>query len=340
MVQGLFGWNDPHVVYAHLDEKLFEAVPQKYQYVLRESRNGRQVQPVALKNARQQDRVMFLGVVGRPVGDFDGRICMIPIGKYQLTRNSSAHRPAGSKVFKSETLRAENFERIMKEDVFPSIQAAVGAFARKVYVQIDNAPPHGGNELIDRLNALGLTLNPVIEIYRQSARSPEMNTLDGGIWTSLARGVEAVKDPTLPTDMVNVSIIEHVKARWNCWPDAALKIYAAFDTCLKVAYLVLQHEGRNQFRTPHRTREERQSLWSGFQARMSPRMLSTLREYAGRVRDHSLIGKLRDRPGADLLMVALEDASERMQALASEFTEMSVTPDEEQDEDEIEVDPE
>ena len=82
-------------------------------------------------------------------------------------------------------MKAEDYYRVMADDVFPAIRAAM-PWATHIRVQADNARAHTGKGVIERLNEEGALRSPRISIIQQPARSPDCNILDLCIFRSWA----------------------------------------------------------------------------------------------------------------------------------------------------------
>ena len=81
----------------------------------------------------------------------------------------------------------------MKENLGDSIKEKL-QWAKNVTVQLDGAGGHAPKQSIDELNDWGKQQKPTIEFVLQPARSPDLNALDLGAWTSMQATVDSYKD--------------------------------------------------------------------------------------------------------------------------------------------------
>ena len=135
-------------------------------------------------------KVMFLSVIGRPnaAQKFDGRHgiwrCSVP----DVTKRKSKNRPAGVPIERDVVITAEFFENQMRTQVVPACLQKM-RWAKQITIQMDNARPHIGGGLLDKLNAWGATLKPKVAFIMQPSNSPDTNLNDLCFFSSLASAV-------------------------------------------------------------------------------------------------------------------------------------------------------
>ena len=83
-------------------------------------------------------------------------------------------------------MKAELYFKMMETKVFPAIgRARWPAGTQVVVVQQDGARPHTGKQVVERLNEVGRTYSPRIEVRTQPAQSPDMNVNDLALFRAL-----------------------------------------------------------------------------------------------------------------------------------------------------------
>ncbi len=119
-------------------------------------------------------KVMFLSAIGRPCAarKFGGRLgiwrCSVP----DVTKRSSKNRPAGVPIERDVNITSEFFENQIKTQVMSACLKKM-SWAKQITIQMDNARPHIGGGLFDKLNTWGATLKPKVAFIMQPSNSPE-----------------------------------------------------------------------------------------------------------------------------------------------------------------------
>ena len=110
---------------------------------------------------------------------------------------------------------------------------------------MDNARPHTGGGLFDKLNTWGATLKPKVAFIMQPSNSPDTNLHDLCFFSSLA---SAVSKTLTPNKDVLAKVVEKTYASWH----TAKKLDKLWR--LKSALLreINKAEGGNQYVMPHR----------------------------------------------------------------------------------------
>ena len=202
-------WGNDDEVVVWLDEKWFYIAPLKRQWV---SMDGKTTQ-VALKtkSKTQMTKVMFLCAVARPnaAKGFSGRICCLPIVEERAAKRGSKYLKKGEMRVDSLTLDFEKFFAFMTEEggLVDQTLEAVGKWARKIRLQMDQAGGHGGGRATTRDDkGMNRTTNALkkwaqsskgrammhkhgfvgeLEFEAQPSKSPDFTVLDLGLWRSL-----------------------------------------------------------------------------------------------------------------------------------------------------------
>ena len=107
--------------------------------------------------------------------------CSVP----DVTKRRSRNRPAGVPIEKDVFITAEFFEKQMRTQVVPAYLKKI-SWAKQITIQMDNARPHIGGGLFDKLNAWGATLKPKVAFIMQPSNSPDVNLNDLCFFTSAA----------------------------------------------------------------------------------------------------------------------------------------------------------
>jgi len=209
---------------------------------------------------------MFLAAIGRPRSNFDGRVALIPLVEKKVQQKTSCVRQAGEEFEAPITMGKKEFISLMMNKVVPQAVVKARGWARKIVIQMDNAGGHGGAR--DRTKGTLATLQQWAErqyagsgiqfLFRsQPARSPDLNALDLGAWTSLNAVTQKVKlEGQYNEGGTQVERLRRrVEEAWEEWGSRE-KIGAIFQTLELVWKLVVQHEGDNRFLIPHSCQEK------------------------------------------------------------------------------------
>lgn len=259
-------WLAEDTVYVHIDEKWFYAVlPNRKVWVAPNAKTP----TITLASKSHIPKVMFLGAVAKPVPsrNFDGRIGLYPIADECRAQRSSRGRPAGSTVWKLKNMDTALFIELLKEKVVPDILRKTGSWAKNIVIQMDNAGGHGGGKgnirttTLAELNNWGEHLPhtlaqlcsgqpPTIKFIAQPPRSPDLNVLDLGIWTSLQVAVEKLRRTKGIAHPTTAEIVQCCQTAWTTW-DATEKLNSIFGTLEMVLTQVREVHGGNHYVLMH-----------------------------------------------------------------------------------------
>ena len=191
-------------------------------------------------------KVMFLSAIGRPnaAHKFDGRLgiwrCSVP----DVTKRKSKNRPAGVPIERDVVITAEFFENQMRTQVVPACLQKM-RWAKQITIQMDNARPHIGGGLLDKLNAWGATLKPKVAFIMQPSNSPDVNLNDLCFFSSLA---SAVSKTLTPNKEVLAQVVEKTYRSWH----TAKRLDKLWRLKSAVLREIIKAEGGNQYAMPHR----------------------------------------------------------------------------------------
>ena len=194
---------------------------------------------------RHIPKVMFMAAVAKPNPQqrFDGRIgcfrCSVP----DVTKRKSKNRDKGMPYERDVTVDAEFFEKMMREKIMPAAVKRM-SWASKITIQLDNARPHTGKNVLEKLNAHGATFKPPITFLLQPANSPDTNLNDLCFCNSMASAVS--KKITTNTEAL-AKEVQEVYWKWHT-AEKLTKLWA-----LKSAVLarIVANDGGNQYNMPH-----------------------------------------------------------------------------------------
>jgi len=245
-------WAEQHVDddwHAHVD------IDEKWFYTLTRKRK-RKVDPewaeeggpgrTPIPSKSHIPKVMFLSAISRPstAHKFDGRLgcwrCSVP----DVTKRKSKNRPAGVPIERDVVITAEFFENQIKTQVVPACLEKM-SWAKQITIQMDNARPHVGGGLFERLNAWGATLKPKVAFIMQPANSPDTNLNDLCFFNSLA---SAVSKTLTPDRDALAKVVEKTYASWHTAP----RLDKLWRLKSRVLQCIIDAEGGNQYKMPHR----------------------------------------------------------------------------------------
>jgi hypothetical protein len=134
--------------------------------------------------------VMVFAAIGPENDDGTCKVFFKPIVKQVKAARNTTHRQKGVKYAKKLMMGAKEFEKVGIEladalrEVYPN--------AKMVYIQMDNAEAHSGDDVIrkieEKVNARGQL--PQIEFVMQPAKSPDTNACDIALWPLLKSAVD------------------------------------------------------------------------------------------------------------------------------------------------------
>jgi hypothetical protein len=203
--------------------------------------------------------VMFFGAVSRPYGDFDGKVLLKPILEEHEMKNGSRYAAAGEIVVYPSTMAKKEFIDVCTIDLAARIEEiCLKLKLPMAVVQCDRAGGHGGGrgDMVSTLKEINRitqhNFRIPITFIAQSAKSPDFNVLDLGIWNSIQCGVrcELVERNYTGTPRKQFHhILDAVKERWNSWNSAEV-LEKAFNTKMRIFAEVKRLNGTNDYTIP------------------------------------------------------------------------------------------
>ena len=243
-------WYKEQMDVIHVDEKWFYITKVHRRYILAA---GEEEPHRTVRNKQFITKVMFICAQARPRmlsnGVYwDGKIGIWPLGHYEPAKNNSKNRPAGTMVWKNDTITKEVYFKYMSDEVLPAIMVKwprEAAFP-VVRIQQDGAKTHFKPdyepwvELMDHFDTLGLPYR--IKLFTQPANSPDLNILDLGFFNGLQSS--CLGNPKDDEELKALTIKSY-------WDYPAPKINRVFLTHMQVQNCILQRAGGNDYRLPH-----------------------------------------------------------------------------------------
>ena len=242
-----------------IDEKWFYQTEDGKRYILIGSEDEPDDQEAAphrrVRHKNHITKVMFLCAQARPRWDahrnqyWDGKIGLWPIGEWVEARRTSANRPAGTLVWKDETITKAKYRQLLLQKVFPAIIEKWPAtdWNREtciIRVQQDGAKSHldpDDQQLQEGLQELGIQ-NKVL-LYTQPANSPDVNINDLGFF----RALQSLYYRSTPGNAGE--IIQCVQAAYNDYDSRKInRIWLSLMGCLNE---IIKHHGDNDYKIPH-----------------------------------------------------------------------------------------
>ena len=164
-------------------------------------------EPIPQRYIRHKSHVpktMFLAALGRPREGFDGKVGIWRVtkstpAKYSKHTGKNAGRKQGDPIVTDAPMDAAKYVEMMTTQVFPAIRKLY-AGQKKVTVQHDGAPGHGAKTTTKLLEEAGRKHKrgePLIEIVKQSAQSPDFNICDLAFFRALGVAVRKRRRTTM-----------------------------------------------------------------------------------------------------------------------------------------------
>lgn len=218
---------------------------------------------------------MFLAAVAAPRAqhNFNGRIGIWPVAKLKAAVRSQKFFEKGELKHQLVNMDAELFKKMMREQVCVNVVKATGLWVQRIVVQMDSAGGHGGgkgdistttltelqqwasswpamlrNQLPPACRLLPLRRLPTWLFVAQPPRSPDLNMLDLGAWTSIDSLVEEIRHELAVSPIEQ--IINKVRIAWMAW-NSAEKLQHLQDTLSHIYPLIITHQGGNNYEIPH-----------------------------------------------------------------------------------------
>jgi hypothetical protein len=254
-----------HMDRVHVDEKWFWLCQDGEKYILVDD------EPNPQRSTRHKnyiEKIMFACAQARPRWDYtkncfwDGKIGIWAVGHWEVARRSSANRPAGTPVWKSESMDKKKYTEMMLDTIIPAIlenwpEGEIADPNFKIRIQQDNAPAHPTADdpfLLGELakhwdpNEGGCLTPNKITIYCQPPNSPDTNILDLGLFNALqsAYWSHAPKN--------SGDIIKMVEETYKNYP--ADKINRIFVTLQSIYDCIILEYGDNHYTIPHLNKEK------------------------------------------------------------------------------------
>ncbi|CAM9276214.1 unnamed protein product [Choristocarpus tenellus] len=196
-------------------------------------------------------KVVFLAAVARPRFDttsnknFDGKLGIFPF----------VERVAGMMEIKTVEVTREKYKKMLIDNVIPEIKKKwpAGGRGRTIFIQQDGGHPHNINDdqdVLTECTADGWDFR----IINQSPNSPDVNTLDLGVFNSIRSLQDRI--PRTVDQLINA-----VKEAFDRDPAATLeKVWTTLQVILQEIMLC---KGDNTFKLPHlrATKEERATAY-------------------------------------------------------------------------------
>jgi hypothetical protein len=254
-----------------IDEKWFYQTTDGKNYILtaaefddsdNEEGGGGDEEPTPHRTIRHRGhipKVMFLCAQARPRWDphrnamWDGKLGLWPIGNWVPAQRTSTRRPAGTMVWKDETVTKDVYRRLLLEKVFPAIKQEWprGEWQRPeiiIRVQQDGAPSHidpADELLLQGLQELEIE-NKVL-LYTQPANSPDCNINDLGFF----RALQAQYQKSTPSNVGE--IIANVQQAYQQYDYRKInRIWLSLQCCYNK---IIDHLGNNDYKLPHMQKE-------------------------------------------------------------------------------------
>jgi hypothetical protein len=242
-----------------VDEKWFYQTEDGKRYILigsEDEPNDEEAAPHrTVRHKNHITKVMFLCAQARPRWGghrnqyWDGKIGLWPIGEWVEARRTSINRPAGTLVWKDETITKVKYRQLLLQKVFPAIIEKWPARDWNketciIRVQQDGAKSHldpDDQQLQEGLQELGIQNK--VRLYTQPANSPDVNINDLGFF----RALQSLYYRSTPGNAGE--IIQCVQAAYNDYDSRKInRIWLSLMGCLNE---IIKHNGDNDYKIPH-----------------------------------------------------------------------------------------
>jgi hypothetical protein len=171
------------LAWVDVDEKWFYTIKL---HGRRKRAPGQKLPPRFCKSKTNIPKVMFLSAVARPRPGFDGKLGIWRVAAPKTAQKKSKNHERGTVYDVDVTMTAERYFELMTTTVFKAIAKGFrGTGVTCVIVQQDGAKPHTGKDVVARMNVIGKTFTPKIEVRTQPAQSPDMNVNDLALFRAL-----------------------------------------------------------------------------------------------------------------------------------------------------------
>jgi hypothetical protein len=190
---------------------------------------------------------------------WDGKTGIWPCGHYYLAERSSVNRPAGTKLWRNETMGHRMYKEYAVDKLIPAIleKWPLGEWSDprfKIKIQQDNAGGHAGchdpflMRAIKSMEDNHIFIPGENTLYAQPANSPDLNILDLGFFNALQSSYLDMSPKT------SQDIMDCVTQAYNEYP--ANKLNRMWVTLQSIYNCVIETHGCNVYKIPHMNKEK------------------------------------------------------------------------------------
>jgi hypothetical protein len=135
---------------------------------------------------------MYVTAVARPHPDmnFDGKIGIWEVTQMHVAKRSTNNCTKGDVVREPATLNKQRWLSLLRQRIAPAIRQRM-PWLTKVFIQVDNAAPHGAVESGTETKLPQHTTEVVVQ--QQPEQSPDINVNDLTIYSALQNHTTTVK---------------------------------------------------------------------------------------------------------------------------------------------------
>jgi len=234
----------------HVDEKWFYLCRDNESYILVSDEEDPPERHV--KHKSHVTKVMFLCAMARPRcihnRHWDGKIGIWPVGHCRAATRDSINRPAGTRLFESESIDMDKHRSMLIGDALPAILTEFPAAKcnrfEHIIIQQDGAPTHihpRDHEWMETLTDMGL--EDKIKLIAQPANSPDLNINDLGFFNALQASYYCYC-PSNEMELITMAtecFEEHPRNKIN-------RIWLTHQSALNET---IKHAGDNHYKIPH-----------------------------------------------------------------------------------------
>ncbi|KAL2935412.1 DNA ligase [Bienertia sinuspersici] len=204
----------------------------------------------SVKSKNFVSKIMFMFAVMRPRWNDDGtyknsgKIGIWPFSyQYAAKKNSVNWKRGTLETRPIESVNKPEFRKMMTENVIPAIKANFPADLPKiVYIQADNAKPHGGADISEFIQSHGDD-EWTFHWTPQPANSPDLNILDLGFF----RSIQSKYEKSMPSNIDK--LIEEVgKAFDDLHPKTLSNVWMSLQYCMTE---IMKCNGNIDYLLPH-----------------------------------------------------------------------------------------
>jgi hypothetical protein len=149
-------------------------------------------------------------------------------------------------------MTAAIFYDMMAHKVIPAIQKKMGKWANKITIQMDGAKPRTGKDVIQKLKRYHNRTTHFLDFVVQPAQSPDLNTLDLGVFASLAKSLHNTHKNSFDTSLdviaqQEIQVFEEMDSK---------VLSRIFDKKTLILRKVIENGGNNMYELPHHRYEK------------------------------------------------------------------------------------